>query len=279
MSEFGRLYGASRSATWYERAREARLREEGIADVLLPPEEAPTAFWDSVLAASEYYLPIHYGEDVNRWLQELRFMIGARPAGLPEDVYNSLVGGGTITGQRVSTELRFSAVELMMDIADDPSGEFEARVNDRARYHRVGVQIENRRFVPLQSEFLHSEVVQPTLILLSEERFRAVDELFRKAYARALTSDASGAVTNATGAVEEMFRALGAKGATLDPLVRSAREAGWIGAAEATVLPKLMALRDDSDAHGTGTSEFDRAMLAINLAAAVLVHLGRTEVQ
>jgi hypothetical protein len=60
--------------------------------------------------------------------------------------------------------------------------------------------------VPLSSEHMHVEAVQPTLLLLADANLAPVNELYRKAFNRALSGDASGAVTAGTSAVEEMFR-------------------------------------------------------------------------
>lgn len=129
----------------------------------------------------------------------------------------------------------------------------------------------------MQGEHLHREIVQPTLLSLSDSDLSEVDELYRKAFERVLSNDAAGAVTAASSAVETMLRVgLGSTSGTLDSLTERARSTGWIGRAEAQIIPKLMALRDESDAHKPGTDDFDRAMLAIHLAGSILLYLGRS---
>ncbi|MGH2595055.1 MAG: hypothetical protein ACRDH7_03725 [Actinomycetota bacterium] len=125
---------------------------------------------------------------------------------------------------------------------------------------------------------MHEEVVQPTLVLLSDERFADVDSLYRKAFDRALSGDPSGAITAATSAAEEMLRLLipSMKGQTLGPLAEKARADGLIPPAMEEFTKKLYALREDSDAHQAGTSEFELAMFAIHIAGSILLYLGRT---
>lgn len=128
------------------------------------------------------------------------------------------------------------------------------------------------------SEHMHTEVVQPTLLLLAQERFASVDELYRKAFDRALSGDPSGAVTAATSAVEEMFRVqLGVTGLDMDALANRARSDGLIPAAVHQVAVKLSVLRRESDAHEPGTDDHDVAMLAIHLAGSLLLYLGQKE--
>jgi len=142
--------------------------------------------------------------------------------------------------------------------------------------HRVGVRGEGRRFVPLTSEHMHVDLVQPTLLLLSDGRLAPVDELYRKAFDRALSGDPSGAVTAATSAVEEMFRIMfGVEGLTMEPLAGRARDGGLISAAVYQFAVKLAALRDDSDSHTAGTDDRHLAMLAIHLSGSILLYLGR----
>jgi hypothetical protein len=174
--------------------------------------------------------------------------------------------------------IRFAAVEHLLDlVGDDDWRPFEDAVNEKAHWLRVGVLIESGRFIPVQGEHLHQEIVQPTLLLLSDPDLSGVDDLYRKAFERALSNDASGAVTAASSSVETMLRiGLGAISGTLDSLTQQARSTGWIGRAEAQIIPKLMALRDESDAHKPGTNDFDRAMLAIHLTGSILLYLGRS---
>jgi hypothetical protein len=78
--------------------------------------------------------------------------------------------------------------------------------------------LESRGFLPVTSEHLHWEVVEPTLVLLSDSRFSEIDALYRKALTRVLTGDVSGAITPAISTVEEVLRIIAQRGRALPPL-------------------------------------------------------------
>jgi hypothetical protein len=119
--------------------------------------------------------------------------------------------------------------------------------------------------------------VQPTLVLLADERLADVDALYRKAFDRALSGDPSGALTVATSALEEMLRiGLEETGSTLGPLADKARATGWISSGTAELVKKAHVLRQESDAHQAGTSELDVAMLGLHVTGSLLLYLGKT---
>jgi len=177
---------------------------------------------------------------------------------------------------RATVGQRFAAIEHLLDQVGS-SEEFAETVNNRARWFRVGVRLEGSRFVPVTSEHLHTEVVQPALVLLSDPRYATIDALYRKAFDRVLSGDPSGAITVATSSVEEMLRLLlpTMRGQTLGPLADKARADGLIAPAAEKLIKTLYDLRPDSDAHAGGTSDFDLGMLALHLAGGILLYLGQ----
>jgi hypothetical protein len=201
--------------------------------------------------------------------------------------YETLLGDAYWLGSgNVDAGVQLSAVGFLLDVivaheAESGLGEhfntFVEFVNERARWFRVGVRLEGNRFVPTTSELLHVEVVQPTLLLLSDRRFADVDSLYRKGFDRALAGDASGAVT-AISAVEEMLRVQLPEmiGQTLGPLAEKARKEGLITGPMEAFTRDMYGLRPESDAHSAGTTEFDAAMLALHLAGSLLLYLGRS---
>jgi hypothetical protein len=213
MPEFRSLGDRStRPPTSAELFRLAELREAGVADIYLEPEEAPPEFWENVVQATFHLLtsdgPQWEGCGQGAALVEQPASVEARAL---ERVPPLLTRGeveladGRI--RHVETAGRLSAIEHLLDELDDEfAAEFADLINDRARWHRVGVRVEGGRFVPVTSELMHVEVTQPTLLLLAADQLASVDGLYRKAFDRALSADPSGAVTAATSAVEEMFR-------------------------------------------------------------------------
>jgi len=278
--------GEPRPPTWAERERLQSLRDEGVEDVYVEPEEAPQGFWEALMVAVQYFVAPSLSQADNptwqMWEREFTYATGERLTLFAREAFEEIVRDGVIStarGRRIATlGERFAAISHLLVVGGSPEPGFEDRVNDRAHWFRVGVRIENGEFIPLTSEHLHKEVVQPTLVLLSEDRFSEVDGLYRKAFDRVLSGDASGAITAATSAVEEMFRVLmpSMKGQSLGPLAEKARADDMIAPAVEEFVKKLYALRPDSDAHAGGTSDFDLGMLAIHISGSILLYLGKT---
>jgi len=281
--------GEPRPPTWAERERLQTLRDQGIEDVYVEPKDAPNGFWEAILVTVHHFLAPSPDSTTashvwRAWSEEITYSTGKRFKTDPKLSFENIVRSGlmiTTEGVEGGTPgQRFAAIEHLLDVRGESSDpEFEDRVNDRAGYFRVGVRMENGRFIAIMSEHLHTEIVQPTLLLLSDGRFAKVDGLYRKAFDRVLSGDSSGAITVATSAVEEMFRVLmpSMNGQTLGPLAEKARADRIIAPAVEEFVKKLYGLRPDSDAHAGGTSDFDLAMLAIHLAGSILLYLGQAD--
>jgi hypothetical protein len=291
MAQFKSLGGAPRPPTWIERERAELLREQGIENVYLEPSEAPPDFWKALVVATTRYLAIPNAPSVwGLWTQEMTYNGVSLLGNTGYDAYRQVVGLGQAEEvwlggpepERVSSGVRLAAIEHLLDVVrgdDEATDAFQDSFDDRAKYYRVGLRLEGRRFIPLTSEPMHNEVVEPTLLLLSEERFREVDGLYRKAFDRALSGDASGAITVATSAVEQMLRILmpTMEEHTLGPLAEKARAEGIIAPPIEAVVKSFYELRPDSDAHAGGTSDFDLAMLALHLAGTVMLYLSKAD--
>jgi len=188
----------------------------------------------------------------------------------------------------VDAGVRLSAVEFLLDVLVANEAEalpleyfhtFVEFVSERARWFHVGVRLEGNRFVPTTSELLHVEIVQPTLVLLSDRRFADVDSLSSERASTVLSPGMHpGAVTAAISAVEEMLRVLLPEmvGQALGPLAEKARKEGLITGPMEAFTRDLYELRPESDAHSAGTTDFDAAMLALHLAGSLLLYLGRS---
>lgn len=281
MTEFRTFHGDPRPPTWAERDRIEQLRAEGIEDVYLDPEEAPREFWNTIIEATYWAALRRDSAGWEAWEQELRYATGWSFGETRVSLFESIVRDGYLPldpePRNATLGERLAAIEHLLDAVSTDS-DFQKMVNDRARHFRVGLLLEGDRFVPVTSEHLHTEIVRPTLILLSDNRFEDVDDLYRKAFERNLSGDPSGAITAAISAVEEMLRILmpSMKGQTLSPLAEKARADEIIAPAVEEFIKKLYALRPDSDAHAGGTSDFDLAMLSLHLTGSILLYLGKT---
>jgi hypothetical protein len=278
-----------RPPTWAEREREDRFVAEGIADVYLPPDQAPDEFWNAVQTATLHLLASETAVAVwNRWVAEMAFAFGWPEVGRDgDDIYRRIMNHSTLSlhsDYRLQADLalRISSVEHLMDVVISFAGQgnvdaFVEAINERARHYRVGLRIEGQRFVPITSEHIHEELVQPTLMILAAEELRPVDELYRKAFDRVLGDDPAGAITAASSAVEEMLRVgLGVPGSQLGPLSQKAKDVGWLIPATQQMIVKLAALRDESDNHTAGTDDAAVATYAVHTAAAILRYLFET---
>jgi hypothetical protein len=280
VTEFRTFEGEPRPPTWLERERAERLRAEGIADVFVEPTQAPQEFWTAILEAIYWaVLRRDSAEGWKNWEREYRYATGRTFASSGVGLFELIVRDGKLPTLPLSREAslgqRLAAIEHLLDAASGDAS-FEDMVNDRARFFRVGLRLEGNRFIPVAGEHLHTEIVQPTLLLLADDRFTEVDRLYRKAFERNLSGDPSGAITAATSAVEEMLRVLvpSMKEHTLGPLAKKARANGVITPPIEEFIKKLYGLRPESDAHAGGTVDYDLAMLSLHLTGSILQYLG-----
>jgi hypothetical protein len=273
-----------RPPTWAERERAEALRELGVEDVYVEPSDAPKEFWNTLLEA--LYWTVLGQDQTSQWIdwqREVRYATGwtfVQYSGVK--LFDLIVRDGILPvtpsegGGLTSATIRLSMVEHLLDMLDADFLDFEERVNERARFWRVGLRLEGKRFLPLASEHLHEEIVRPTLVLLSDARLEGVDHLYRKAFDRVLSGDPPGAITVATSSVAEMLRVLlDVKGDDLKGLTKMARDRGLIPAVVAQMIPKLYATRQESDAHSPGSGKDDLAMLAIHISGSIILYLGK----
>lgn len=283
MPEFRSLYDRkARKPTAAEARRQREIEEQGLTDVYLPVEKAPTAFWEALIQAT-HWVVLSESAFADRaglqWWNELRWQEGWPEIDHPliGRAFNQLVRDGTTSflPGMVDDCVRLSAVELLLDIARDPD-RFHDLANEAAQRFRVGLRLEGNRFVDITSEHVHQEIVKPALQLLAKPEFESVNELYRKGFDRLLAGDPAGAITVAASAVEEMLRTGGCSGSSLQQLAQKARVLEWVTPGVQQSIVKLDAYRSDSDAHRVGTDERELARLVLHLTASLLLYLGRT---
>jgi hypothetical protein len=189
----------------------------------------------------------------------------------------------TLDVRPIHAAMRLSAVETLLDVigfavrSRKGDAEFLRLVNDRSELFRVGVRLEGKRFVTINSEHLYEEILRPTVLLLNDSRFAGVDDLYIKAFERVRGGDPAGAITAATSAVETMLRiGLNRSDGNLAKLCAQAQSMNWLTPAVAETAKKLYVLRSESDAHGPGTEQDELAMFALHIAGSVLLYLGDT---
>lgn len=185
MSDFRDLDGKNRPPTAWEREQRRWNAESAVSDVILDPEETPSGFWEVVLQATDLFLAKGGQAVWDTWTAEFRWAMSLPSLKVNgREAYRYLVQTGHLPiGEAFPRGLAFrlAAVEIMMDTTGF-TDEFTTRVNERARWHRVGLRIERNRFVPITQEHAHVELVQPSLLLLSNAALADVDTLYRKAF-------------------------------------------------------------------------------------------------
>lgn len=228
------------------------------------------------------------------------------------------LGNGTFAGERVigymtdcSTadwldlleliciEICFSETEGFRQERYDWSINLEAdaaihEVNYRLRQAAVGFQVEDGQLIKVDSQFVHSDIVVPALTLLSDQRFAAANEEFRKAHREFRDGDYRDCITDCGKALESVFKILAAEqgwqgvgnNSQLAALIKAAADNGLF----ATYMPEQIngikalvqgvgTVRNKDGAHGAGTAEAradeDLAAYQLHQTASALVFIGK----
>lgn len=108
-----------------------------------------------------------------------------------ESVFNFFLAEESTERALDVVELCFKYISLV--ILDDPHYRFHTdrkiepegaldELNERFKEHGVGYQFESNELIRVDSEFLHSEAVKPTLMVLREDGFKGANEEFLLAH-------------------------------------------------------------------------------------------------
>ena len=84
-------------------------------------------------------------------------------------------------------------------------------LNDRFREHGVGYQYESGQIVKVDSQFIHSEAVKPTLIVLSNPMYKNANEEFLKAHKLYRERNYKDCVSNCLNAFESCLKVICSK--------------------------------------------------------------------
>jgi hypothetical protein len=163
--------------------------------------------------------------------------------------------------------------------------EFTETVNDILLGARVNWEFVDGRFLPRSSSVLHEEVVRPATVLLeSDPKFAKASAGLQLALTRLSENKPDAAVTDAGSAIQELFRALGARGNSIGDQLNAAQRSGAITASDRNLLKPIVdwvnADRSDhgnAHAHRDGDVTRADAWLAIHVAAALAVRLSNQE--
>lgn len=185
------------------------------------------------------------------------------------------------------TDLSLSYLEAVMFALNDM---YEARsaaetlgnwINDVFNDHRVSFRVVERQVIPLESDELHVEIVEPTLRLLIDSRFKAAHDAYLKALKEISNNDAGDAITDAGTALQETLVALGCKGNALGPLWTDAKKKGLVVGHDQNLVDGISKFMDwagadrstTGDGHQHSEALREDAWLMVHIAGALIVRL------
>jgi len=249
------------------------------------------------------------GDVENDWWVQIE-RVYLREKGRDAIAQESFAGARVLTFMRnCSTEEWLDFLELIaigiQIVGDDDKSYFRQQwevsttaeaaaeeINYRLRQAGVGYQVEGARLIRVDSQFVHTEVVKPTLTLLSGRDFEGPRQEFLAAHQHYRAGEHRQAVAMAANALESTFKAIFEQkgwtynnGARISDLVKVARANGlWPDYLDtsfdqlvATLQSGLPKIRDNDASHGQGARPKDVpayiAAYALHLAASKIVFI------
>ena len=165
-------------------------------------------------------------------------------------------------------------------------------LNERFRRAGVGYRFEDGKIIRVDSELIHSEVVQPALRYLHQQGFEGPREEFMKAHAHYRAGEMKDAITNANNAFESTLKAICdrrqwkyQRGARASDLLKVIRKNGLLPSYLDTSFNQLVStlksglprVRGEEGGHGQGATPRKTpdyvAAYALHLAAANILFL------
>ena len=169
-----------------------------------------------------------------------------------------------------------------------------AELNERFRRAAVGYSFESGKLIRIDSELIHSDIVQPALRFLQKQGFEGPRDEFMKAHGHYRVGETKDAITDADNAFESTLKSIcdlrgwqytkGARAAELLKLVRGkGLLPGYLDNSfdqlVATLKSGLPKVRGEEGAHGQGAKPRETpdyvASYALHLAAAKILFLAQ----
>lgn len=177
------------------------------------------------------------------------------------------------------------------NITQSPDDAIE-ELNDRFQEHNIGFRFTNNQIMPMDSEYMHKEVIEPALNLLLESDFKGALDEFSKGYKHLREKNIQDAIVNVNNAFESTMKSICDKrgwkydtNATAKKLIEICFQEGLIpdelqsqfSALRSTLESGLPVIRNNKAGHGQGLQKREvpsyLAFYAINLAASNIVFL------
>jgi len=187
----------------------------------------------------------------------------------------------------VLTYVEAISLVLSARAANNYEGEYQPSafiryVNAAFNAHRVAYRLADLEIVPLSSDELHVEVVEPVLGLLhGRPDLRNAHDAYLNALKEISRNDPADAITDAGTALQETLTALGCKGSALGPLIADAKKNGLLAGHNRNLtdgvekfLHWASADRSQSgDAHTSQQAALSDAWLMVHIVGALIVRL------
>lgn len=161
--------------------------------------------------------------------------------------------------------MTYIAVPNASEVADNAIEE----LNSRFKEHGVGYQFTNGEIIRVDSEFIHSEIVQPALKLLNQEHYAGAQQEFLNAHEHYRKGNAKEALNECLKSFESVMKAICdkrgwryANSATARPLIQVCFDNGLIRSFWQSQYASLRSLlesgvptgRNNLSGHGQGTT-------------------------
>jgi hypothetical protein len=172
------------------------------------------------------------------------------------------------------------------EIVNAAPEKFREKVNKLLRSHLIALQLEhNSCLVPVQSQEMHAEVVEPTLRLLhSQPQFADAETRYHDALRELRNGYPGDAITDAAAALEHMLEALGCTGNALGDLLKSARNRGLVKGKDTPLTEAIgrtadwvATQRNQGEAHRGGSGiDMSDAWMVVHVVGALIIRLSES---
>lgn len=200
-------------------------------------------------------------------------------------VGSELFPGAFLNRGRGKTEfildLLGSITRVIQDMPEDVYEEFINFANSILNEHRVAFRLVDGAVVPVASDELHNEVVQPALRLLVGAQFNEAHDAYLKALKEIQGNDSGDAITDAGTALQLTLTALGCEGNALGDLLKDAKRKNLLVGHDVALTEGIKRFADwaaaerniTGDTHRHSTAELSDAWLMVHVVGALIVRL------
>lgn len=214
----------------------------------------------------------------SRIAQQMRIWGGY---GVPSELYPGVFVSRGRGNTEFILDLLGSITKVIRDIPGDAEKEFTKVVNLILNEHRIAFRLVDGEIVPVESDELHEEVVQPALRLLVGAQFNDAHDAYLKALKEIQGNDSGDAITDAGTALQLTLTALGCEGKVLGDLLRDAKRKNLLAGHDEALTDGIKRIADwaaserniTGDSHQHSTAELSDAWLMVHVVGALIVRL------